>query len=73
MTEEELGDLASVRRKLRSAQLRCEEMAKGERLMGFPESAEAYHAMAEEFNALIPWVAARTSRYAEYLFPVPYR
>lgn len=72
MSEEEFGDLTSVRRKLRSAQLRCEEMAKGERLMGYPESASAYQAMAEEFNGLIPWVSARTSvRYQEYL--VPYR
>lgn len=62
MTDDEEGTITSVRRKLRSAQLRCEELAKGERLMGFPESARVYQAMAEEFGGLIPWVSARDAR-----------
>lgn len=66
MTEE--GDFTSVRRTLRDAQLRCEDLARNETLMGFPESGAVYRAMAEEFSALIPWVSTTASRrYAEDL------
>jgi len=55
------GDVTSVRRKLRSAQLRCEDLSRGEKIMGFAESAEVYRVMAEEFGVLIPWVSARNA------------
>lgn len=71
MSAEE-GDLTSLRRRLRSAQLRCEELSKNEWLMGYVESATVYQAMAEEFGVLIPWVSARVpSRYAGDLVPAP--
>lgn len=42
--------------KLSSAALRCTQIADGEELMGYPESAGAYRAMASECKTLNQWV-----------------